>query len=281
MIKKGFPYLYEYRKAKLKRRVRKGIPDALRGIVWYNLSGAESYKRSYPDLNDINTNDLNELVIDEIERDIDRTFPRHFLFCEKNGKGQKSLRRVLQLYAAIDEKVGYCQGMGFMAGLLLTYMVEEDAFYVFAAALQRPFAPLRPLYFPDMKEAQKILYVFGEIGAKHLKRLWVYMEDQGMHQSMYVTEWIMTMYSRGFSFDLVTRVWDIFFHEGFKIIYRVALALLKSVENEILSESFENIMALLRSLPSKVDASNVIDVAFTIPLKWKDIEIAEAKFLGT
>jgi Rab-GTPase-TBC domain len=37
------------------------------------------------------------------------------------------------------------------------------------------------------------------------------------------------MYCRGFSFDLVTRVWDIFFSEGYKIVYRVALALVKVI----------------------------------------------------
>ena len=55
---------------------------------------------------------------------------------EKNGRGQESLRRLLQLYAAIDPEVGYCQGMGFIAGLLLTYMTEDDSFYCFATALQ-------------------------------------------------------------------------------------------------------------------------------------------------
>ena len=47
----------------------------------------------------------------------------------------------------------------------------------------------------------------------------------GSHR--YATEWLLTMYCRGFSFDLVTRVWDIFFSEGYKIVYRVALALVK------------------------------------------------------
>jgi hypothetical protein len=38
----------------------------------------------------------------------------------------------------------------------------------------------------------------------------------------------MTMFCRGFSFDLVTRVWDIYLAEGsFKIVYRVSLAILK------------------------------------------------------
>ena len=39
----------------------------------------------------------------------------------------------------------------------------------------------------------------------------------------------MTMFCRGFSFDLVTRVWDIFLFEGYKIVYRVGLALLKVI----------------------------------------------------
>ena len=43
----------------------------------------------------------------------------------------------------------------------------------------------------------------------------------------YATEWLLTMFCRGFSFDLVTRVWDVFFSEGYKIVYRVALALVK------------------------------------------------------
>jgi Rab-GTPase-TBC domain len=46
------------------------------------------------------------------------------------------LRNVLQMYAKTDNEVGYCQGMAFIAGLLLTYMPEEDAFYCFLAALK-------------------------------------------------------------------------------------------------------------------------------------------------
>lgn len=111
MIKKGFPFLYKYRKAKLKRRVRKGIPDTIRSVAWYNLSGAEGFRSKLPPIANIDTDSLTERVVDEIERDVDRTFPRHFLFQEKDGIGQRSLRRILQMYAVIDPEVGYCQGM--------------------------------------------------------------------------------------------------------------------------------------------------------------------------
>lgn len=126
------------------------------------------------------------------------------------------------------------------------------------------------MFLPDMLQAQQVLYVFGELGKKHLGRLWVHLEKEGIHHTMYVacrcmrdpcactshirvtsvhtsytliilfvhtvvpfilfryaTEWLLTMYCRGFSFDLVTRVWDVFFSEGYKIVFRVALALVK------------------------------------------------------
>eukprot|EP00952_Eustigmatos_sp_NYUAD-ZCMA_P014122 55401-Eustigmatos_ZCMA.PRE.1 len=35
--------------------------------------------------------------------------------------GQSRLRRVLHAYSRIDPEVGYCQGMGFVTAMLLTY----------------------------------------------------------------------------------------------------------------------------------------------------------------
>lgn len=64
-------------------------------------------------------------VVDTIERDIDRTFPRHVLFAGAGAAGQAALLRVLRAYAGFDKDVGYCQGMGFIAALFLSYMPEE------------------------------------------------------------------------------------------------------------------------------------------------------------
>jgi TBC1 domain family member 10 len=124
--------------------------------------------------------------------------------------------------------VGYCQGMGFIAGLFLTYMSEEDAFYMFYAALQRSSAPLRLLYLPRLTETKKVLFVFEKLCEMHLPQLWAHLTGEGMHPTMFFTEWMMCIFCRGFSFELVTRVWDIFLHEGnIKIVYRVSLAILK------------------------------------------------------
>ena len=44
--------------------------------------------------------------------------------------GQASLRRVLKAYSVYDRDIGYCQGMNFIAGMFLTLMPEEEAFWL-------------------------------------------------------------------------------------------------------------------------------------------------------
>ncbi|KAJ1390824.1 hypothetical protein B484DRAFT_408903 [Ochromonadaceae sp. CCMP2298] len=51
---------------KLKRRVRKGIPDAIRGLVWYRMSDAEQGRLLFPDIDMIDTSNVPAQVIDEV-----------------------------------------------------------------------------------------------------------------------------------------------------------------------------------------------------------------------
>lgn len=44
--------------------------------------------------------------------------------------GQAALRRVLRAYSVYDRDVGYCQGMNFIAGMFLTFMTEEESFWL-------------------------------------------------------------------------------------------------------------------------------------------------------
>ena len=49
--------------------------------------------------------------------------------------GQAALRRVLRAYSYYDPEVGYCQGMNFIAGMFLTIMSEEEAFWLLVCKL--------------------------------------------------------------------------------------------------------------------------------------------------
>jgi hypothetical protein len=64
----------------------------------------------------------------QILLDLDRTFYTHRDLMEKGGEGQKKLFNVLAVYAGkVNPGVGYCQGMAFVAAVMLMVMPEEEA----------------------------------------------------------------------------------------------------------------------------------------------------------
>ena len=62
-----------------------------------------------------------------------------------------------------------------------------------------------------------------------------------MTPPQYATHWFMTLFSTKMPLELTLRIWDIFFIEGKKILYRVVLAIMKLNEKELLKGDFEKI----------------------------------------
>lgn len=50
---------------------------------------------------------------------VGRTFPTHPYFSRQMGNGQLALFNLLKAYSLVDEGVGYCQGLSFVAGVLV------------------------------------------------------------------------------------------------------------------------------------------------------------------
>ncbi|KAH3831246.1 hypothetical protein DPMN_104508 [Dreissena polymorpha] len=51
-----------------------------------------------------------------------RTFPGHPYFSLQLGSGQLALFNLLKAYSLMDQDVGYCQGLSFVAGILLMHV---------------------------------------------------------------------------------------------------------------------------------------------------------------
>ena len=67
---------------------------------------------------------LNDVIVNTLhQRYSARTFPGNPFFQSK-GDGQVALFNLLKAYSSYDLDVGYCQGMGFLAGLLLLQVVD-------------------------------------------------------------------------------------------------------------------------------------------------------------
>lgn len=244
---------------KVRSRVRKGIPEEVRGLVWQLLTGGRKLLQRSPGvfgklLTTVYTNvDL------EIMRDLNRTFPNHIYFHQRQGPGQLALYHVLKAYSVYDAKVGYVQGMGFVAAVLLMYMSEEEAFWTLVALMKgsprHPSLPagipLEGIYQSGMPLLQQYLFQFQYLLKLMVPALGAHLEQENVEPVMYCTHWFNTIFAYSLPFPHLIRLWDIFLLEGPKILFRVGLALLRSAEKQLLPLSFEHLVAAMatRQLP--------------------------------
>ena len=76
-----------------------------------------NYQQSYDSLSKQLTAHQHAILID-----LGRTFPNHSYFSGAFGPGQLSLFNLLKAYSLLDPEVGYCQGLSFIAGVLLLHV---------------------------------------------------------------------------------------------------------------------------------------------------------------
>lgn len=134
---------------------------------------------------------------------------------------------------------------------------------------------MRGLFAEGMRATHKVLYVADKLIRQFLPRLAKHLDHETIHVTMYATQWLLTVYTSSFPFELVTRVWDCFLFEGWKIVYRVMLALLQ--RGDLLKLRFEEILGRFREM-TKFDLTGIIEAACKIPLKTRHIQKYEKEW---
>ena len=233
---------------KTKSRARKGIPKAVRGKAWKMLlAGKDDPEEAYAAaLEGGYPPDPDSVLV----KDLHRTLPDHPVFAGKGGPGQAGLCRVLSAATYVRSEVGYCQGIGFVAAFLLLFMDEASAFASLVAlcdsgpdavyGLGDLYAPGLPDIVPYCQTLQALLRMTDPELADH-------MAEVGMEPEIYAMPWFMTLFASVLPAAYTVRILDVFFTEGRKILFRVALALIATVRAQALAADFGGLMGVLRA----------------------------------
>lgn len=292
------PRMFPPKSSKTKRFIRKGIPPDWRGEAWWWYGGGPAMLAKNPGLYDqLVTKARNGRVTstDEelIERDLNRTFPDNILFkpdrplSSTGSDGQvdtetpllKKLRRVLQATSIYNPKIGYCQSLNFLTGLLLLFMDEERAFWMLDI--------ITKVYLPGTHEvnlegANVDLGVLMTSVRESMPAVWAKIGGEldgstttkgtgAIEHTMRLppitlccTAWFMSCFIGTLPIETTLRVWDAFFYEGSKTLFRIALAVFKVGEPEIRAvtdpmEIFQTVQGIPRRL---VDANALMEACF-------------------
>ncbi|KAJ1077402.1 hypothetical protein K5549_018556, partial [Capra hircus] len=231
--------------------LKEGVPKSRRGEIWqflalqYRLRHRLPNKQQPPDISYKEL--LKQLTAQQhaILVDLGRTFPTHPYFSAQLGAGQLSLFNLLKAYSLLDKEVGYCQGISFVAGVLLLHMSEEQAFEMLKFLMYD--LGFRKQYRPDMMSLQIQMYQLSRLLHDYHRDLYNHLEENEISPSLYAAPWFLTLFASQFPLGFVARVFDIIFLQGTEVIFKVALSLLSNQETLIMEcENFENIVEFLK-----------------------------------
>ncbi len=278
------PLQFPPRSAKTQRFIRKGIPPDWRGDAWFFYAGGD--RLLFKHLNLFSTlvsrshSELSSNDKDMIERDLHRTFPDNIRFKPELSSSQdpyletpllSSLRRVLQAFALYCPRIGYCQSLNFITGLLLLFLPEEKAFWMLHI-ITTDYLP--GTHDVSLEGANVDLWVLMIAFKESMPNLWPKIGSVDGNTgprdarlptiSLCTTSWFMSLFIGTLPVESVLRVWDILFYEGSRTLFRIALAIFKLGEQRIkaISDPME-IFQIVQALPrGMLDAGSLMEIAF-------------------
>jgi len=273
----------------VKRFVRKGIPSELRAQVWVDISGArKKMKLNRGRYQQLTGGTLDEQTMHGIQTDIDRTFPDNIHFTSKQNDLRPALYNVLVAYAKHNPRIGYCQGLNYIAGLMLLIVRKEEVAFWLLDVIVGHLLP--DYYSRDMFGLQVEQETLREVVRAKMPDLFDHIDKLGVSYTIFSTKWFICLYIDVLPVETVLRIWDCLLYEGSKVILRVALTLLSLHKEKLLAcHDFAQLCTAMKEIthgPSAMDCHSFMEHTFQIPgsfsKRWiKELRKAAAEKLTT
>lgn len=265
---RGVPVKFPPESQRLRRYVRKGIPPKWRGNAWFWFARGHEKLNARPGLYkeyvEASTG-LKNSDTEHIERDLHRTFPDNIYFrndpvTNEESAHLKALRRVLQAFSLYQPKIGYCQSLNFIAGNLLLFMDEERTFWMLVIITQNYLAGLHEVNLEQVNISQGILMISVR---DRLPKIWNALNLEQSFEDNFISNlppislctapWFMSIMVNIMPTESMLRVWDCFFLEGPKTLYRIALTIFKLIEPQMTRATDEiELFQIIQSAPPRL-----------------------------
>ncbi|KAI6657994.1 USP6 N-terminal-like protein [Oopsacas minuta] len=232
----GTEWETKYRNSdKLRRRIYKGIPNSLRGPVWSKILALDSIKSK--DIYERAKFLAREYSPDLMQIDVDvmRTLREHVHFRERYSSKQQALFHVLSAYSMFNKRIGYCQGMASVTGLLLMYLREEEEAFWALISLTNTKYEMHEMYTENMSKFHIFTGHHCLLRERLIPKIDAHFKKWEVPETMYLAKMLVQMFFGVLPYELVLRIWDAVFLDGPGVIMAASILILKMNKKTLLS----------------------------------------------
>eukprot|EP00826_Nyctotherus_ovalis_P044369 TRINITY_DN4787_c0_g7_i3.p1 TRINITY_DN4787_c0_g7~~TRINITY_DN4787_c0_g7_i3.p1 ORF type:complete len:350 (-),score=62.32 TRINITY_DN4787_c0_g7_i3:245-1294(-) len=203
------------------------------------------------------------------------------------------LENVLAAYSVREEKVGYCQGMNYVAGMLLVAsgMEEEDAFWAFTALMEKKLpnerlltGGVKDLFTEGFPLAVLLKDLFETVLQANDPELHKHLAFLGFSTDLWFHKWVSSLFLYSFPLSYCTVFWNAFLNEGISFVLAIVCAILGELALELKrAGTMEECNAILKlseevlreTLPSP---QKIVSIARTIKVDWEELGAINKKY---
>ena len=204
------------------------------------------------------------------------------------------LRNILRTHAFFDQHVRYSQAMSFLVQALLSSVNETTALtdsegeaivFGLLTSLMNDYG-CRAMFAQGMSGLKCCFFQLSALLQEHLPLLKDHFESERIVVSMFATSWFLTLFSNydTLSPELASSVLTVCLVDGWKFIFKVALAVLAALQDQLLGSDFEGIMRILQHPYTHVsdafpESSDLIRKADVFNVTHRKLRQLEGRFL--
>lgn len=194
---------------------------------------------------------------DIITKDIVRTFPTNPIF--QNYIMKSALERLLYLIADIDEELGYLQGMNYIGAycLMLTgcniFFALNLFFLLFNLRSNKLKLNLRSCLLGNFNDLNIVIEEFNKLFVEKYPEIFHKFHQLGIIHLLWVSKWIMTLFTYNFSQSMTICFWELICFFGFDSILLICLFFIEEFKQELNSDSVCSIEDVIRVLEKAND----------------------------
>jgi hypothetical protein len=229
-------------------------------------------------------------LLDQIRKDVDRTFPdlKFFLDPERNlGKRRyAALERILFTWSKFNKGVNYVQGMNEIVGTIYYVLAndwneewaqeaEADTFWLFGILL----GDMQDVFISHLDTSETGIYsrikMMETLLRRHDAEIIEHFNDIGIESSFFAIRWWTTLLSREFLLPDTIRLWDSMFASTHKdnFLCYVCVTMVIMIREQLLKGDFSVCLRTLQSYPS-IRMDELLTASRTLWLYERQITVA-------